>query len=202
MPFGFESKLSFLFILLVIYFLILPFIFTKKSMQILVAYQYWRKKRRTKWIIFFYIEVQVFNSGVDCKNHFGMDEPFSSFQCQFDGLNEITPSHDYLDVLCKIYHKRFCGGISRCGFHTRILLYWFQAGMVLVSYKTYFKHFCCGIFFGDSTLELWWANSKPKFVLALDKLKSLTSSPRSCPSSLINILLFGWSLPKSNQPKI
>jgi hypothetical protein len=38
--------------------------------------------------------------------------------------------------------------------------------------------------------------------LALDKLKSLTSSPRSCPSSLINILLFGWSLPKSNQPKI
>jgi hypothetical protein len=60
---------------------------------------------------FFYIEVQVFNFGVGCKNHFGMNEIFFSFRCRFDGLNEITPCHDYLDILCKIYHKQFCGGI-------------------------------------------------------------------------------------------
>jgi hypothetical protein len=63
----------------------------------------------------------VLNFGASCKKHFGMDELFSSFWHRFDGLDEITPCHDYLNVLCKICRKQFYGGFSLRGFHTGIL---------------------------------------------------------------------------------
>ncbi len=46
------------------------------------------------------------------KNHFvSINEPFLCFQYRFGQLDEITPSHDYLDGLYKICHYRFCDGI-------------------------------------------------------------------------------------------
>jgi len=150
---------------------------------------------------FFYIEVQVFNFSVSCKNHFGMNEFFFSFQCQFDGLNEITPCHDYLDILCKICHKRFCGGIFLLWilyWNSFVLIpSWNGLGFLQDLSQTFLL---CNIFLGIPHRNYGGLIPSQKFVLALAKLKSLTFSPRSYPFSLIDILLFDWSLLKSNQP--
>jgi hypothetical protein len=53
----------------------------------------------------FYVKVCKLKLDTSCKNCFvGMDESFLFFSCYFDGLDEITPYHDYLDTIYKIYH--------------------------------------------------------------------------------------------------
>ncbi len=122
-----------------------------------------------------------------------MDEPFFSFQRWFDGLDEITPYHDYPNVLCGICYEWLCGGISFYGFtskffhiNSQLKCYWFST-------EPLSNNFTMESSYGDSTLKLLQIDSK---------LESSTYLPKSYPSNSIDIIFFNWLLSKFDRPKI
>jgi hypothetical protein len=69
----------------------------------------------------FDIELHVPKPDINWKNHFrGYQWTLFSFRRRFNGLDEITPYHDYPNIFCGIYHEWLCGGISFYGFHIKI----------------------------------------------------------------------------------